>query len=69
MKVYEVKAQRSGEWWALSVEGLTGVHSQARSLQQADALVKEAISLATDEDPADLALVINADRRGSGRLT
>ncbi len=59
MKLYQVKAQRSGGWWALSVAELPGVHSQAKSLHQAESFVKEAISLATDEDPADIAVVIN----------
>lgn len=59
MKLYQVKAQRSGGWWALSVDDLPGVHSQARSLHQAESFAKEAISLATEEDPADFAVVIN----------
>lgn len=68
MRQYKVRAQRCGEWWALRVDGLPGAHSQARSLYQADALAKEAISLATDEDPADIALVTNAVGLGSGGL-
>lgn len=59
MKLYQVKAERSGAWWALSVDDLPGVHSQAKSLHQAETYAREAIALATDEDPANLAVVVN----------
>lgn len=59
MKLYQVNAERSGAWWALSVDDLPGVHSQAKSLHQAEAYASEAIALATDEDPTNIAVVVN----------
>ena len=45
---YTVEARRSGSWWALSVPELPGVHSQVRRLEQAEPMIRDAISLAFD---------------------
>ena len=45
---YTVEARRSGGWWALTVPELPGVHSQVRRLEQAEAMIKDAIALAFD---------------------
>ena len=34
--VFQAKAQRSGDWWALSVQDHPGIHAQARSLSEAN---------------------------------
>jgi hypothetical protein len=44
--------RRSGRWWAISVPELKGVHTQARRLDQAEAMAREAIALMLDADPA-----------------
>jgi predicted RNase H-like HicB family nuclease len=44
-KYFTVRVARSGGWWAISVIGLPGVHSQARRLRQVPAMAREAISL------------------------
>ena len=49
---YTIEARRSGSWWALTVHELPGVHSQVRRLEQAAAMVTDAIALAFDVDPA-----------------
>ena len=51
-KIYTVEARRSGNWWALTVAGLPGVHSQVRRLEQAPTMIIDAIALAFDIDPA-----------------
>ena len=38
-------AQRSGEWWAITVREIEGIFTQARRLDQVEALVQEAASL------------------------
>jgi predicted RNase H-like HicB family nuclease len=53
---YTIEARRSGGWWALTVPGLPGVHSQARRLEQAEAMITDAIALAFDVDPAAVKL-------------
>lgn len=50
-KTYSAKAIRSGDWWAITIPELKGVHSQARRLDQAEAMAREAISLFRDMPP------------------
>jgi predicted RNase H-like HicB family nuclease len=45
MTTYTAVAARSGDWWAISVPELKGVHSQARRLDQVEANAREAIAL------------------------
>jgi predicted RNase H-like HicB family nuclease len=47
-KTYSARAVRSGDWWAITIPGLKGVHSQARRLDQAEPMAREAISLFLD---------------------
>lgn len=60
-KLFQVKAQQSGEWWALSVDGMPGVHSQVRVLAKAESAIKEAIALVHDWDPDEFAVVVNPE--------
>lgn len=60
-KLFQVKAQRSGEWWALSVNGMPGVHSQVRVLTKAESAIKEAIALVHDWDPDEFAVVVTPE--------
>jgi predicted RNase H-like HicB family nuclease len=48
------EARRSGSWWALSVPELPGVHSQVRRLEQAEEMIRDAISLAFDALPTEV---------------
>lgn len=47
-KTYIARAVRSGDWWAITIPQLKGVHSQARRLDQAEPMAREAISLFLD---------------------
>lgn len=49
MKHYTARAVRSGKWWAITIDGLKGAHSQTRRLDQVEANAREVISLMTDE--------------------
>jgi predicted RNase H-like HicB family nuclease len=51
MKHYTAQATRSGKWWALTVDGLKGAHSQVKRLDQAEESVREVISLMTGDRP------------------
>lgn len=51
---YHAVCRRSGGWWAISVPELKGVHTQARRLDQAAAMAREAIALALDADPGTI---------------
>jgi hypothetical protein len=47
-KLYTASARRSGGWWAISVDGLAGAHTQVRRLDQAEAMAREVIALVLD---------------------
>jgi predicted RNase H-like HicB family nuclease len=45
MTRYTAVCRRSGDWWAISVPEIKGVHTQARRLEQAEAMARDAIAL------------------------
>jgi len=47
-RTYTARCQRSGDWWAISVPELRGVHTQARRLEKAEAMARDAIALFLD---------------------
>ncbi len=55
---YGVTAYRSGKWWALEVPRVRGALSQCRRLDQAEALIREAIAAVLDvrDDSFDISL-------------
>lgn len=59
---YRVLARRSGAWWAIQVREVDGVFSQARRLDQVEAMARDAISLMLEvpEDSFDLDVVVSA---------
>ena len=68
------EARRSGGWWALSVPELPGIHSQVRRLDQAEAMIKDAIGLAFDVSPSEIrvqgpVLVVNPELDELLRMT
>lgn len=72
---YVVTARRSEGWWALHAEAIRGTHTQVKRLDQAEDMVRDAISLLLEVDPlsfdvqvvpeldADLTDVVNAATR------
>jgi predicted RNase H-like HicB family nuclease len=48
---YEVNAERTDAWWAITVSGLPEVFSQARRLDQVEGMAREAIALYLDASP------------------
>lgn len=49
--VYQVRAIRSGRWWALETEQVARARSQARRLDQAEPMIREAIAMVLDIEP------------------
>ena len=47
-KTYTARCQRAGDWWAISVSELRGVNTQARRLEKAEAMARDAIALFLD---------------------
>ena len=50
-RTYTVNAARHGDWWAISVDELPGVFSQARRLDQVGGMARDAIALFLDLPP------------------
>lgn len=59
---YRVLTKRSGDWWAIQVPELDGVFSQARRLDQVEAMARDAIALMVEvpEDSFDLEMAVSA---------
>ena len=60
-KVYTVRAQRDGKWWAISVKGLPGALSQVRRLDQAEAMAREVIALVLDVPEDSFEVVVTPE--------
>jgi predicted RNase H-like HicB family nuclease len=50
-ETYTARCERAGDWWAISVPELRGVHTQARRLEGAEAMTRDAIALFLDVPP------------------
>ena len=55
---HHVEARRSGGWWAITVPEQPGVFSQARRLDQVEAMARDAIAVARGIDPEDVAPIV-----------
>ena len=68
---YQVRATRTGRWWAIEVPELPGVHSQARRLDQVESMAREAIALllGVSEDAFDVAVMPDLSSLGELRQT
>jgi predicted RNase H-like HicB family nuclease len=61
MSAYRVTARRSGDWWALEVPDLPGVHSQTKRLDRAAGEAREAISLMLDVEADSIEVEVEAE--------
>lgn len=51
---YRVDAEKSGDWWAITVPALRGVFSQAKTLEEVPSHAREAIAMMLDVEPAEV---------------
>lgn len=56
---YTVHAQRDGAWWAIEVEGVTNAFSQAKRIDQIEAMAREVVSLLLDVEPDSFDLTLD----------
>lgn len=61
VKNYRVTARRTGDWWALDVPDVPGVHSQTKRLEQAEQEIREAIALMLDVEEDEFDVTIEPD--------
>ncbi|WP_170177098.1 XRE family transcriptional regulator [Myceligenerans xiligouense] len=52
-------AHRSGDWWAIEVPEVRGVHTRVKRLDQAAAMAADAVALMLETDPADIDVTVN----------
>ena len=50
-RTYTAVCRRVGEWWAVDVPEIRGVHTQARRLDQVESMTRDAIALLNDVAP------------------
>lgn len=65
MMIYSAVCRRAGNWWAVTVPELKGVHTQARRLDQVAAMTQEAIALFLDIDPATITIEVQPELPGT----
>ncbi|WP_329109020.1 type II toxin-antitoxin system HicB family antitoxin [Micromonospora sp. NBC_01699] len=76
MATYTATCTRTDNWWAITVAELPGVFSQARRLDQVEAMARDAIAALLDVSPESFDIEVrpevpgevNAARRARARL-
>ncbi len=62
---YEALCSREGNWWAIDVPDVPGVHTQAKRLDQAEAMARDALALMLEVPPdsfdVDVTPLLDAD--------
>lgn len=62
---YEALCTREGNWWAIDVPDVPGVHTQAKRLDQAEAMARDALALMLEVPPdsfdVDVTPLLDAD--------
>jgi predicted RNase H-like HicB family nuclease/predicted DNA-binding protein (UPF0251 family) len=66
-EVFEVVCIRSGDWWAIEVPRVPGVHTQAKRLDQVPAMAKDAIALMLDVPEEEVEISIRHTQLSSSR--
>ncbi|GAA0734252.1 type II toxin-antitoxin system HicB family antitoxin [Dactylosporangium roseum] len=61
MNNYTAVCRRSGDWWAITVPEVKGIHSQVRRLAEAETMVREAIALFLDVAPASFTVTVRPE--------
>lgn len=58
MTTYTARATRTGDWWAIDIPELDGVYTQARRLDQVEAMARDAIAIVLEVDPDSFEMTI-----------
>ena len=60
-RTYTAKVVRFGEWWAIDVPELLGVHTQTRSLGDVEAMATDAIAAVLDVRPETISIRVDTE--------
>lgn len=66
--LYQVDITRSGKWWAIEVPELPGTYSQAKRIDQVEAMAREAIAMMTDADETSFDIEIQVGPEVTGLM-
>lgn len=58
MATCTARTTRSGNWWAIQIDELDGVYSQARRLEQVEDMARDAIAATLDVAPDSFAVTV-----------
>lgn len=61
MTLYTAKAERVDGWWAITVVGFPGAHTQVRRLDQAEEAVRDLLSLLLGAEPDSFEVQVDPD--------
>ncbi len=61
LSTYTAVCRRSGNWWAVSIRELKGVHTQARRLDQVPDMARDAIALMLEADPGEVQVTVEPE--------
>jgi len=61
MTNYTAVCRRSGDWWAITVPEVKGIHTQARRLADAEHMAREAIALFLDVTPDTFTVTVRPE--------
>ncbi|MDG6109624.1 type II toxin-antitoxin system HicB family antitoxin [Dactylosporangium aurantiacum] len=61
MNNYTAVCRRSGDWWAVTVPEVKGIHSQVRRLAEAETMAREAIALFLDVASDSFAVTVRPE--------
>jgi DNA-directed RNA polymerase specialized sigma subunit len=67
-KLYTGRAIRADGWWAISIAGFPGAHTQARRLDKAESSARDMLSLLLDKAPDSFDVEIVPDLTDPERL-
>jgi predicted RNase H-like HicB family nuclease len=63
-RIYQAVAERDGRWWMVAVPELSGL-TQARSLSEAEKMVRSLIAVTTDTSPDEFGVELTIDSVGA----
>ena len=58
---YTARYRREGSWWIVTVDGLDGVFTHARRIDQIEPLIRDAIALWLEVEPTSLEILLQPD--------
>ncbi|MDR0960236.1 MAG: hypothetical protein LBM23_07795 [Propionibacteriaceae bacterium] len=70
MRTLTARCERSGKWWAVTVDEMDNLFTQARRLDQVPMMVKDAVTLLTGQPESFFGVQLNSGSESrAGEMT